>query len=392
MPFHFTTIQLYQTRDPDLQQMISKDPRFFHQKLGNYDIICFCGPPSSTDWKIALPTNMLGPIVHWYHKTLAHSPGMDRLEALVRRTFFHPKICDAVRSIVSNCPISPMVRTTYKPYGALAPHDAPIAPWSEVHVNCIGPWKVQVPSSKPIHFYALTCINPVTNLIEIIRFEGPPTAKKVKSLFENHWLACYPRPLRIVHDNGSEFLGHDFQFPLDYAGIKPVRISAHTPTSNSIIESSHKIIGQVIRTLLLQYSPTTLDDANVILDEAVATAMHALRCTPNTSLGNFSPGSLVFQHDMFLDLPLITDIVQLTCHRQAQIDQRLLRIHARRVSHDYAISDKVYYRNFDRNKLEAVRFGPFEILRVHTNNTVTIRRGLTKEHVSIRHLTPFRPS
>ena len=130
--------------------------------------------------------------------------------------------------------------------------------------------------------------------------------------------------------------------------------------SNSIIESSHKIIGQVIRTLLLQYSPTTLDDANVILDEAVATAMHALRCTPNTSLSNFSLGSLVFQRDMFLDLPLITNIVQLTRHHQAQIDQRLLCINARRVSHDYAVGEKVYYRNFDRDKLEAVRFGPFE--------------------------------
>ena len=224
---------------------------------------------------------------------------MDRLEALVRRTFFHPKIRVAVRSIVSNCPISPMVRTTYKPYGALAPREASIAPWSEVHVDCIGSWKVQVPSSQPVYFYALTCIDPVTNLIEIICFEGPPTAKKVKSLFENHWLARFPRLLRILHDNGPKFLGHDFQFPLDYDGIKPVGISAHTPTSNSIIESSHKINRQVIQTLLLQYSPTTLDDANVILDEAVATAMHALRCTPNTSLGNFSPGSLVFQRDMF---------------------------------------------------------------------------------------------
>ena len=95
---------------------------------------------------------------------------------------------------------------------------------------------------------------------------------------------------------------------------------------------------------------------------------------------------------MFLDLPLITDIVQLTHHRQAQIDQRLLRINARRISHDYAVGDKVYYCNFDRDKLEAILFGPFEILRLHTNNTVTICRGLTEEHVSIRHLTPFRPS
>ena len=47
--------------------------------------------------------------------------------------------------------------------------------------------------------------------------------------------------------------------------------------------------------------------------------MQALRCTPNTSLGNYSPGALVFQRDMFLNLPLITDIIMLTRQQQAQI-------------------------------------------------------------------------
>ena len=56
--------------------------------------------------------------------------------------------------------------------------------------------------------------------------------------------------------------------------------------------------------------------------------MQALCCTPNTSLGNYSPGALVFQRDMFLNLPLITDIVTLTRHRQAQIDSRLVKINS----------------------------------------------------------------
>ena len=43
----------------------------------------------------------------------------------------------------------------------------------------------------------------------------------------------------------------------------------------------------------------------------------------NTSLGNFSPGALVFQRHMFLNSPLITDIVMLTRQHQAQIDSRL---------------------------------------------------------------------
>ena len=149
-----------------------------------------------------------------------------------------------------------MVRMSYKPYGHLAPRTAPITPWSEVRVDCIGPWQIQIPNTPtPLKFYALTCIDPVTNLIEIICFTGPPTAMLMQRLFENHWLSCYPHPERIVHDHGPEFHGHDFQFLLDYAGIKPVNISPHTPTSNSIIEASHKIIGQVICTQLLLHPP-----------------------------------------------------------------------------------------------------------------------------------------
>ena len=56
----------------------------------------------------------------------------------------------------------PMVRTTYKPYGHLAPRNAPIIPWSEVHVDWISPWKVSLPDNNTIQFYALTCIEPVT--------------------------------------------------------------------------------------------------------------------------------------------------------------------------------------------------------------------------------------
>ena len=135
---------------------------------------------------------MLGPLIHWYHKTLAHSPGMDRLKALVKCIFYHPKIRDACCSIVSNCLISLMVCTSYKHYSQLAPCDAPIARWSEVHVDCIGPWKVSLPKNNMLQFYALTCIDPVTNLIEIIHFHGPPTAAKIKRLFENHWSSRYP--------------------------------------------------------------------------------------------------------------------------------------------------------------------------------------------------------
>ena len=174
-----------------------------------------------------------------------HSTGMDKLEALIRLHFYHPQLCKECRHVISKCQICPQVCTSSRPAGQLAPCSAPILPWSEVHVDFIGPWTVTVNKQK-MTFDALTCIDPVTNLIEIVRLKGPETAENAKILFENHWSSCCPRPQRTVHDHGPEFQGHSFQFPLDCAGIKSVNTTPHTPTANAIIEATHKVIGQVV--------------------------------------------------------------------------------------------------------------------------------------------------
>ena len=294
--------------------------------------------------------------------------------------------------VISSCPICPQVRLSTKPHGHLTPHEAPIAPWSEVHVDCIGPWTVTINNVK-LRFEALTCIDPITNLVEISHFQGPKTSETAKALFENQWLALYPRPICIVHDNGPKFTGHDFQFRLDYAGITPVRITPYTPTTNAIIESIHRTIGQVIRTLIHLKPPQSTADANSVVDEALATAMHSCCCTPNTSLGNFSPGALVFQHDMFLDLHLVADLLTLTQHRQALINCCLLRANARRIFHEYKVNDLVFLHvHAPDSKLSLVRTGPFPILQVHTNNMVTVKRGPIHERISIHHIELFKPT
>lgn len=395
LPFHFRTLHHYQQNDPNVTSLPNADPnRYFVTQLDTYDIICRrdnLTDPLST-WKIVLPTAILRNLVQWYHEITAHSTGMDRLEHMIRRHFHHPNLRQTCRSVISSCTTCPQVRTSSVPSGQLAPRTAPIIPWSEVHIDFIGPWNVEVNKQK-FCFDALTCIDPVTNLIEIIRLRGPKTAENARRLFENHWLARYPRPTKVVHDHGPEFQGHDFQFSLDYHGLTPSNISPHTPTANSIIEATHKTIGQVFRTLIHMYPPNSQQDAENLIDDAIATAMHALRCNPVSTLGNFSPGALVFQRDMLLNIPLIADIITLTQNRQALIDNRLIRANRRRTRHEYRVNDQVFVYFPDRkHKLDLVREGPFPILQVHTNNTVTIQKGLEHHRISIRHLTPYKPS
>jgi hypothetical protein len=65
-----------------------------------------------------------------------------------------------------------------------------LLPWSEIAVDMIGPWTLEV-SNRTEKFSALTIINLVTNLVEIVCVNNKTTAT-VTAHFINAWLACYP--------------------------------------------------------------------------------------------------------------------------------------------------------------------------------------------------------
>ena len=155
-----------------------------------------------------------------------------------------------------------------------------------------------------------------------------------------------------------------------------------------IIEAIHKAIGQSIRTTIHLKPLTTALEAQHLINEAISIAMHACRCASNSSLGNYSPGSLVFQCNMFLDIPLITDLLTLTHNCQAAIDNCLLHANRHQLRHEFKVGQQVYDHTICKNKLQLTYTGPYPILQVHTNNTVTIKRGPISEHISIQHLKP----
>ena len=128
-------------------------------------------------------------------------------------------------------------------YGLLAPREVNSAPWSDVATNCIGPWVIELRGGCDYSLRALTSIDITTNLLEIEPIVTQ-TAAECARAFENGWLSRYPRPLRVIHDQGSEFMGSAFQDLLRRAGIKSVPTTARNPQGNSIIEAVHKSVGK----------------------------------------------------------------------------------------------------------------------------------------------------
>ena len=133
-------------------------------------------------------------------------------------------------------------------YGKLPPRNPQVVPWDEVAVDLIGPWKIEV-NGREFIFLALTCIDPVTNLVEIIRINGKSSAH-VAQQFENVWLSRYPRPNRCVHDNGKEFIGIDFSEMLARHGIKGVLTTVKNPQSKALCKRMHQTVLNVLRVIM----------------------------------------------------------------------------------------------------------------------------------------------
>ena len=114
---------------------------------------------------------------------------------------------------------------------------------------------------------------------------------------------------------------------------------------------------------------------------------NATRCASHQVLHHLTPGSFAFRHNMFFDLPFLTDIIALQNTRQHLVDTCLLRKNAVRISHDYQVADQVLKKSVLSlsDKMKALFTGPHEITQVHMNGTVTIRLSdNVTERINIR--------
>ena len=234
---------------------------------------------------------------------------------------------------------------------------------------------------------AITCIDPVTNLVELICINNK-TSPHVSNQFKNCWLSRYPRCNQCVHDNGGKFIGWPFQLLLARFGIKNVTTTVKNPQSNAICERMHQTVGNILRTVIYTNPPANQLEANQVLDNALATAMHATRCAVNSTLQN-SPGSIVYNRDMLIDVPLIADLTVIRDRRQALVDENLRRQNSKRREHTYTVGQYVWVKNYKEDKMLPKLLGPYPIVQVFTNGTVDIQQTPTvRDKMNLRWLRP----
>ena len=387
-PLDIENIKEKQQLDNELQQSATKHPDWYSQKRFNdvTNVLCYTKPGDDpANWKIALPKELIGPTVKWYHQVTGH-PGSKRLYEQIKQRYYHRDIRRYIDHF--NCDYCQRNKLDGKGYGHLPEREVRSIPFEECAVDLIGPWVVQV-RGNPYEFDALTVIDTVTNLVELIRIDDK-TSDTIARRYAQCWLSRYPWPQRCVHDPGGEFTGIEFQTLLENCQIKDVCTSAKNPQSNAICERMHQTVGNVLRTLLHGEPPQNIATAKEFVDEALSIAMHAMRVGIHTTLGS-SPGSLVFNRDMFLNIPLIADWHAITLKREHLIHENLLRENQKRRRYDYVPQQQVLKKRWKPRKLDERTSGPYRVLQTHVNGTVTIElRPGVSERLNIRRIIPYK--
>jgi hypothetical protein len=114
-------------------------------------------------------------------------------------------------------------------------------------VDMIGAWTLEV-GNRTEKFRALTIIDLVMNLVEIVRVNNKTTSAKTAH-FVNAWLAHYPKPVSCVHDPGLEFIGWNFQGTLRCSSIQSCCTTMKSPQAIAISEQMHQSVGNSLRVL-----------------------------------------------------------------------------------------------------------------------------------------------
>ena len=389
-PLNLDNIKELQDADEDLQKLKDKHPNlYFHKDITQTpDVLCYVKPGKDKDeyWKIVIPNKLLIPTIKWYHIITGHS-GWNRLYMTIGARYYHPALKTEVRRF--KCDACQKHKIPGKGYGLLPERELKEQPFDEVAVDLIGPWEVKI-GNKNCVFKALTIIDPVTNLTELVRIDDK-TSQEISKKFSQTWLTRYPWPMKCIHDNGGESTGWEFQQLLEQCNIKDTPTTSRNPTANAICERMHQTVGNILRTLIHKNPPRGTRQAKELVDEALAVAQHALRCAVHTTLGS-SPGALVFNRDMFLNIPLMADWQMLTKKREHLVNENLRRANLKRRLFDYKVNQKVLKKLHQPTKIGEWFEGPYNLEQVHVNGTVTMQLcpGVT-ERINIRRIIPYHP-
>jgi hypothetical protein len=149
--------------------------------------------------------------------------------------FMFPGIKSKIEAFVRMCDTCQRTKISPVNAGHLPPKDPEMNSWSQVQVDLVGPWRLNINPHLWVNVEAFSVIDLFIGLCKLSHIRNKMCAH-ISTIFCNVWISCNPMPLVGIHHNGMEFEAQDFQDVLSYyVQDTPTTTTVKNPQANSIL-------------------------------------------------------------------------------------------------------------------------------------------------------------
>lgn len=328
-------------------------------------------------------------IISEFHDTpTGRHQGVHRTVNRIKKYYYFSNMFSLVRAYIKQC----VSCQRNKSYGSnkipMEITTTSTKPFEKIFLDIVGP----LPTSTNGKNFILTIQDDLSKYSLAIPLQNQ-TTEVVAEKFVKHFICIFGTPLKILTDQGSNFMSSMFQDMCKLLRIKKLNTSAYHPQTNGALERSHKTLTEYLRNFV--------DTDSVNWDTWMPFAMFCYNTTPHSSSG-YMPFELVFGGKPRLPSSLKEDpspiynydnyLYQLKYRLQTsafQARKNLLdhkqhsKVYFDRNTHPLPIraGEFVWLRNeTKKNKFDSVWLGLYKVIS-ENNTNVTIQIGKSHKQV-----------
>ena len=245
-------------------------------------------------YRIVVPTSLRAFVLGMHHGLpLTGHTGFRKTHALIKQRFWWPRMKQDIRRWVKCCSLCARRKIPRPLKCGLTQSMTQRIPFHTIALDIVGP---VLPNAEG-HEYILTGIDVFTRYPIAIPLHNRKASTIMKAIYE-HIICQHGIPMRILSDQGKEFIDQGIKTLCSHWGIKKIQTTGYNSTGNSHVERFHRFLNAAMTILYDKHSTEW--------DLHLPALLFSYRVTPHETTG-YSPAYLLYGRHPNLPTDLLFD-------------------------------------------------------------------------------------
>jgi transposase InsO family protein len=332
-----------------------------YNSLGLKDrVVCYKN--TSGAWVPVVTHNLMVDVVTTYHVRTGHV-GRDKTFLGVFDLLWHPALRQVVQEVCSSCAQCQLSKVGHQTVGPPYLKIQTTQPFDLLVVDLMA-----MPQSSRGFEALLAAVDHYSKWISLVPLKNKRSETVCRAMREQVLPSLLRTPVRILSDNGPEWISGNFRDLCESLNIKHVFTTPRTPSSAGLVERVNRTVQELLRGFKAE---------NRYWDQKLPDVLMSYHSTVHSSLGKSPSQKLLGE----------AHIVQAKPPIRAQDQEKWTTGHPKYVPYrrGQLVVKKVHFEGrLNVNKLKNRYYGPFRISRVNTNGVSYVLATLEGPDKTIR--------